>query len=149
MNFKQRFLYSLAILVVGTLPFVGCSGGDGSSNGNKTTNSTSNSSSKDKKKLKLEALEKSLKKKGFEIGEKTEKMHGMIKANDGHGFEVSGETIEVYEYNTGITSGKKAINEMVEKGVMGQKVIRNNNLLLVVKDDHPKWDAIKQTFKNL
>lgn len=145
-------VYCCAILLAFTSAFTACSGsGNGSSNDDINNNGTTKqeNSNTSKQKLEVEALEQALEKKGFEIGEKTEKMYGVIKANDGYGLEINGESIEIYEYNTGITSGEEAIEKMVEDGVMGQRAIRRKNLLMLVEEDHPKWDTIKQTFKGL
>ena len=68
-----------------------------------------------------------LKNQGFSLGKKQEKMYQFLMASDGFGIEVNGENIEIYEYDTSITSGKEALVKIEKDGFMGHGVIVHKN----------------------
>ena len=86
---------------------------------------------------------------GLKVGEKSDKAYGLIMAVDGTGVKVNDESLEVYQYDTTIKSGKEAIKKWNAEGIMGQPVIVNKNLLIIKKPKHPEWERIVDIFNGL
>jgi len=77
------------------------------------------------KQLTIEEFTKALQSNGMHLGEKTDKWHGLLRATRGYGIDVNGDSIEIYQFDTTIKSGKKAIEKWKEEGYMGQPVVVN------------------------
>lgn len=57
--------------------------------------------------------------------------------------------VEVYQFDTSVTSGKDAIEALKKNGFMGQKCYFNKNLAMNRANNIPKWEQIKSTFSGL
>ncbi len=76
-------------------------------------------------------------------------MFGMIGATDGVGLQIAGGVVEVYQYDTTITSGQTMLAGFEKSGLMGEKVLVNKNLMLGSAPRHPKWKQIQDVFTAL
>ena len=86
---------------------------------------------------------------GMSIGEKNPKLFHMIQAVDGYGVEINGDTIEIYKFDTTITSGRDAIEKWKHDGIMGRPVVVRKNLMLFVDKKHEDWNFILENFNSL
>jgi len=101
------------------------------------------------KQLTIEDFTKALESNGMSIGEKSVKMSGLIMATDGYRIDVNGDSIEVYQFDTTIKSGKEAIEKWKKEGIMGHPVIVNKNLMMFVDKKHKNWKEIDHVFNTL
>ncbi len=90
-----------------------------------------------------------LTKQGFTLGKKQQKMYQLLMASNGFGIEVNGSNIEIYEFDTSITSGKKALEKIKKEGFMGKGLIVHKNLAVMKKKKHKDWKRIKEIFSSL
>lgn len=103
----------------------------------------------DQRQLSIDEFLSTLELNGLKVGEKSIKAYGLIMAIDGTGVKVNDESLEVYQYDTTIKSGKDAIKKWEVEGIMGQPVIVNRNLLIIKKPKHPEWQRIVNVFNDL
>jgi hypothetical protein len=104
---------------------------------------------KDDKQLTIDIFTKALASNGMSLGKKTEKMYGLLMATDGYSIDVNGESIEIYQFNTTIKSGKDAIENWKNEGYMGHSVVVNRNLMLFTNNKHKNWEEIIKVFNEL
>ncbi len=98
------------------------------------------------KSLTLEGYEKALSAAGVNIGEKEPQIVALIGAKNGYGFSLSGGTCsdqnlcrcEVFEWDTSIGSGRKALSAIKKEGLMGTRLEFNQNLGIFCQGDSPK-----------
>jgi predicted sugar kinase len=83
---------------------------------------------------------------GLVIERKDPKHGGLIGATSGKSLRIGDASVEVYQYNLSIESGKKALTRLKKRGVMGKAPVVNGNLVLLDKPDHPQWKEIKAAF---
>ena len=83
------------------------------------------------------------------VGEKKEKIYQLLMAVDGCAFDVDGDSIEIYQFDTTIESGKQMIKRLATKGYMGHTVITNKNLMIFADKKHKDWDRIVKVFNGL
>ena len=114
-----------------------------------TTSVQPSPATSEQKQLTIADFVASLSAHGLPIEKKSEKFYGMIMANDGMGLTIAGDEIEVYQFDTSITSGQDALENLKKTGLMGQKVMVNRNLLIVPDPKHPKWAQIEAVFSGL
>ncbi|MDB4977924.1 MAG: hypothetical protein JWM56_110 [Candidatus Peribacteria bacterium] len=84
----------------------------------------------------------------LQVGEKTEKYYGILAAENGFGVSINGIDVEVYQFNTSIGSGQKALDAIIKEGLMGSPVYKNGDLILVENKSHPKWNEILSSFQS-
>ena len=90
-----------------------------------------------------------LTKQGFTLGKKQQKMYQFLMASDGFGIEINGSNIEIYEFDTSITSGKKALKKIEKDGFMGKGLVVNKNLAMMKNKKHKDWKRLKEIFNSL
>ena len=81
---------------------------------------------------------------GFIVSEPKEKMYVMLGASNGAGFDVNGDSIEIYEFDTSITSGRDALERLKTDGFSGQAAEIHKNLAIFVHDKSENTDAAKK-----
>jgi hypothetical protein len=67
---------------------------------------------------------------GLDVSDREEKLHQKIMATDGGRYEVNGDGLEIYEFDTSITSGRIGLHNLREDGLMGQAPTIHKNLAL-------------------
>ncbi len=102
-----------------------------------------------RKQITIETFTNALESNGMSIGERSEKLYGLLMAIDGYGIEVNGDFIEVYQFDTTIKSGKEAIEKWNKEGFMGQPVIVRKNLMMFLNKNHKNWKQIENIFNSL
>ncbi len=74
---------------------------------------------------------------------------GLMGASDCVDLNYYTGDVEVYQFDTSVTTGKDAMEELKKNGDMGQKCYFNKNLAIVHFNNVPKWEQIKSTFSGL
>ncbi len=89
--------------------------------------------------LTLEGYEKALSAAGISTGEKEPQYFQLIGAKNGYGFSVDDDNrCEVYEFDTSIGSGRKALEVVKKEGLMGTRLEFNKNLGIFCQGDSPE-----------
>lgn len=86
---------------------------------------------------------------GLEVTARRTYLSAPIDAIDGRGLRVAGDWIEVYEFDLCVRSGREGIQRVTGQGVRGRAVMRRHNLVLVVHEQHPRWEGIQERFEAL
>ena len=76
-------------------------------------------------------------------------IYQMIMASDGAALTIAGNDIEVYQFDTSITTGREALANLEKTGLMGRKVFVNRNLVILPDPENPKWAQIKAVFSSM
>jgi hypothetical protein len=106
-------------------------------------------SSFSKEQLEIKDYLGALEKEGYSLGKKHEKMYQFLMASDGFAIELNGSKIEIYEFDTTITSGKNALEKIKKDGFMGKGLIVNKNLAIMKNKKHEDWEKLKAIFNAL
>ncbi len=101
------------------------------------------------KSLQIEEFLELLRESGFQVGDRREKFYQLLMASDGAAFDVDGHTIEVYEFDVSVRTGRDALERLKEDGFMGRSMQIHENLALVVHGENPAEDRIQQLFESL
>ncbi len=107
------------------------------------------SNAKGGKQLTIENFIKALQSNGISIGKRSEKAYGLLMATDGYRIDVNDGSIEVYQFDTTIKSGKEAIEKWEKEGCMGHPVVVNKNLMMGSNEKHENWKEIIHVFNSL
>jgi hypothetical protein len=99
--------------------------------------------------LQIEAFLELLRADGFQVGDRREKFYQLLMASDGAAFDVDGHTIEVYEFDVSIRTGREALERLNEDGFVGGSMQIHKNLALVVHGDNPAENRIQRLFESL
>src|SRR5690625_4917062 len=99
--------------------------------------------------LTISDFREALREAGLPVGEPEEMFYEMVQASDGAALPVGARSIEVYQYDTTIRSGKEAHDAIREGGLMGRRVIAHENLILLPAPDHDHWTEILAVFESL
>jgi len=86
---------------------------------------------------------------GVSIGKKQEKMYQLIMATDGFSIRINDESIEIYQFDLSVGSGRAALDNVIENGLMGKAVIANKNLVLLKNEKHKDWDKLNKIFQSI
>ena len=57
-------------------------------------------------------------------------------ATDGYSMKINSDSMEIYQFNTTIKSGREVIEKWEKEGCMGQVVIVNKNLMMFIDEKH-------------
>jgi hypothetical protein len=87
--------------------------------------------------------------KGYSIDEKRQNWYQMIMAADGYGVTIDGNSMEIYEFDLSIITGRKGLENVIENGLMGTGVIVNGNLVMLKSTKHPKWTELQELFLSM
>lgn len=86
---------------------------------------------------------------GMTVGDKSEKMYGMIGARDGFSVKVNEDWIQAYEYEPDLKSATDMMQKLVDEGMMGRRAVAHKNLLMMVDEKHPDWAQVLEIFNSL
>lgn len=74
---------------------------------------------------------------------------GLVGASDCVDLSYYTGDVEVFQFDTSVTTGKDAMEALKKNGLMGQKCYFNKNLAIVHFNNVPKWEQINSTFSGL
>jgi hypothetical protein len=86
---------------------------------------------------------------GVSIGKKQEKIYQLIMATDGFSIQINDASIEIYQFDLSVGSGRAALANVIENGLMGKAVITNKNLVLLKNEKHKDWDKLNKIFQSI
>ena len=101
------------------------------------------------KELSLGDFTSALETNEFALGEKEEKIFAMLQAVDGFSIPVNGQKVEIYQFDTSITSGREALERIKKDGFIGRAVTANGNIVIFNNPKHKDWDRIVKIFTEL
>lgn len=142
----------IVILVVGGVYFF-------MNNKNETEETASNLLDKTTKELSIDVFKNELQKNELTISEETQKSAALIGAEEGYGYIINGNPIEIYKFDEKSTDDltksniKSAKNDekvtMPTFNNMTLKAKYNQGLCLINYENHPDKDKILEIFNNL
>ena len=111
------------------------------------------------KQLSIEDFKNAIKKSGITITNETNKLATMIGAEEGYGYEINGQSIEIYKFDEKSDNEltKNNIKSAKEKGIvvmpdfnnMTISVKYNKGLILANYEQHPDKEKILEAFSSL
>lgn len=74
---------------------------------------------------------------------------GLVGASDCVSLDYYSGSVEVYQFDTSITSGRDALEALEKNGFMGQRCYSNSNIAIDKAFTVPKWEQIRAVFSAL
>lgn len=149
---KKKILKNIILIIIfilGIFILTGCSNDE----------SMKTSSQVSMKQVSIEDFKNSLQKSGLAITKESNKLATMIGAEEGYGYEINGEDIEIYRFNEKSNEelAKNNIKSAKEKGFvtmpdfnnMTFNVKYNKGLILGNYENHPDREKILKIFYQL
>lgn len=90
---------------------------------------------------------------GLHVGQKSDKLAVFIGASDGTGLDIDGSQVEFYKFDIDVPVQKAALDKYHKDGwfeIMGTKfyVIVNGSFMLLIDNEHSKWNEIEKAFQS-
>ncbi len=103
------------------------------------------------KELTISDFISALKAKGLSPDKQEQRGEGcaLVGASDCVLLDYYSGSVEVYQFDTSVTSGRDALEALKKNGFMGQSCYSNSNLAIDKAFTVPKWDRIRAVFSAL
>ena len=152
----KKKIIAIMLAVFTTISLVGCGNSSTSVSADAKEAPKQESAKKEDVKTNnpLDKLKKSFADAGFKVGENKDLVYAMLGASNGYKFDVNGNLIEIYYYDSKNLKEeqKKFYNQAktgnVDMGGYNVSVVFKNDLMIVRTDKHPDKDKILEVFNN-